>query len=272
MTQHKTARHGRDGTPAPDGGKARRVYLLLKDEIARGAYPDGALLPGEQKLAVEFDVSRVTVRRALDVLHRDGLIEKRPGSGTFVRSARSGAAFSGDFATLMPQLIEMGQKTEARLLSFSYRVPTAAVAAALGLEAGARVQTAVRVRLIDGQPFSHLTTHVPEPIACNYSEADLAGTPLFRLLERGGVRIDNATQSVTATLATPETAEALGVPVGAALLGIERVVRDENERGVEYLSAFYRPDMFSLDMTLSRVGAKGKRQWAPVIGKSGRGG
>ena len=268
MTEHQKTLHKLDGTPAPDGGKARRVYLLLHDEIRRGAYPDGALLPGEQKLAAQFEVSRVTVRRALDALQQDGLIEKRPGSGTIVRSGRSGAVFSGDFATLMPQLIEMGQKTEARLLSFSYGLPLAAVALALGLDDGARVQTAVRVRLIDGQPFSHLTTHVPEHIARNYSEADLASTPLFRLLERGGVRIASASQSVTATLASPETAEALGVSVGAALLGLERVVRDEEGQGVEFLTALYRPDMFSLDMTLNRVGATGKRQWSPVFGKA----
>ena len=141
-------------------------------------------------------------------------------------------------------------------------------AKALALAPGARVQTAVRVRLIAGQPFSYLTTHVPEPIARNYSESDLATTPLFRLLECSGVRIESAAQSVTATLATPETAEALGVSVGGALLGIDRVVQDDAGQGVEYLSALYRPDMFRLDVTLSRVGAKGKREWAPMIGKT----
>ncbi|MBT8408443.1 MAG: GntR family transcriptional regulator [Alphaproteobacteria bacterium] len=251
---------------APEGGKARRVYLLLKDEISRGVYPDGTALPGEQKLAAEFDVSRVTVRRALEALDGDGLIEKRPGSGTIVRAGRDKAMVSGDFTTLMPQLIEMGCATEARLLSFAYGAPAALVASALGLGPDARVQSAVRVRLIDGVPFSHLTTHVPEDIARNYSEADLATSPLFRLLERGGVTIGEASQSVSATLATPDAADALNVAVGAALLSIERVVRDETGRGIEFLFALYRPDMFRMEMTLSRVGEAGHRQWAPVLG------
>lgn len=254
-------------SPLPEGGKSRRVYLLLRDEIARGSYPEGTPLPGEQRLAADFGVSRVTVRRALAALDADGLIERRPGSGTLVRAAPAGDRLSGDFATLMPQLIAMGQSTEARLLSFAYDTATPKVAGLLGLDAEARVQTAVRVRSIDGAPFSHLTTHVPEEIARNYSETELATTPLFRLLERGGVRIDSAEQSVSATLATPDVAEALGVSVGAALLWIERVVRDDTGRGIELLSAQYRPDKFRLDMTLSRVGARGRRQWAPVVGR-----
>ena len=129
-----------------------------------------------------------------------------------------------------------------------------------------KVQTAVRVRYSGDVPFSHLTTHVPEDIASNYGEADLATQPLFRLLERSGVTVTAAHQSVTAALAIPDVAEALGVSVGSPLLFVQRVVRDETGRGVEHLSALYRPDMFRLEMSLERVGAGEGRHWEPVIG------
>jgi GntR family transcriptional regulator len=160
----------------------------------------------------------------------------------------------------------MGRDTTARLLAFSYGPAPAAVAAALGLGGADKVQTAVRVRLVEDRPFSHLTTHVPEDIARNYSEADLATTPLYKLLERGGVTVHAASQSVTATLAAPDVAEALGVSVGSALLALTRVVRDDAGRGVEYLSALYRPDLFRLEMRLARVGDGAGRHWEPVIG------
>ncbi|WP_425091827.1 GntR family transcriptional regulator [Tropicimonas sp. S265A] len=255
------------GSHLPDGGKARRAYLQLRDEITRGTHAPGAILPGETRLAQKCGVSRVTIRRALDALAADGLIEKRLGAGSLVRDPGAQAVpLSGDLASLMPQLVEIGQRTEARLLSFGYGHPPQPVATALGLDAGARVQTAERVRLIGGTPFSHLTTHVPEAIAANYSEADLATTPLFRLLERSGVQIDGAHQSVTAALATPEVARALNVAVGSALLSLTRVVRDAAGGGVEYLSALYRPDLYRLDMDLCRVGSDGDRHWQPVIG------
>ncbi len=253
------------GKGLPEGGKARRVYLHLHEEIMRGIHAPGAVLPGEQKLAVTLDVSRVTVRRALDALESDGLIARRAGSGTTVCAPKVQPALAADFNTLMPQLVEMGQNTTARLLSFSYGVAPGGVATAMGLDPQARVQAAVRLRLVEGEPFSHLTTWVPEKIAENYTEAELATTPLFRLLERSGVKVDAAHQTVGATLASPDVADALGISIGAPLLTLDRVVKDETGRGVEYLSALYRPDMFRLEMTLSRVGAGDGRHWEPVI-------
>lgn len=251
----------------PEGGKARRVYLLLRDDISNGRYAEGDFLPGENRLAETLSVSRITVRRALEALASDGWIEKKTGAGSVVLSRRTNDdKIAANFATLIPQLVEFDRKTTARLLSFSYGRPSRAVADALGLPADGRVQTAVRVRLSDGEPFSYLTTHVPEEIARNYNEADLATQPLFRLLERGGVQVEGADQSVTATLAGPDVAEALEVSVGSPLLWLERIVRDSSGRGVEHLSALYRPDRFRLEMSMTRIGAGESRHWEPVIG------
>lgn len=249
----------------PEGGKARRVYLQLLNDINAGVFPCGAVLPGEQKLAVSLKVSRVTVRRALDALAAEGLIDRRAGAGTTVRPVAVRPSMAADFTTLMPQVVQMGHETTARLLSFSYGVPPAAVAAAMRIAPQGNVQTAVRLRLVEEQPFSHLTTYVPEAIAQNYTEAELATTPLFRLLERSGVEVESADQSVSATLASPEVAGHLGLSVGAPLLSLNRVVRDADGKGVEYLAALYRPDMFKLEMTLSRVGAGDARHWEPVV-------
>ncbi|QBF33201.1 GntR family transcriptional regulator [Thalassococcus sp. S3] len=256
----------------PEGGKSRRVYLLLRERISGGIYADGSVLPSEHKLCAEHGVSRVTIRRALDALCQDGLIKKRVGAGSIVRSNRIiDTPLAADMGTLVPQIVRMGEESTARLLSFSYGPAPKTVSSALGLADGARVQTAVRVRDADGAAFSHLTTHVPEKIAQSYSEADLATTPLFQLLERSGVQIGSARQSVTAALASPDVADALGVSVGTALLGLTRVVMDADGSGVEYLSALYRPDMFRLEMSLHRVGDSQDRHWEPITDKDGGG-
>ncbi len=254
----------------PKGTKAQRVYLSLRDQITGGSLSDGNSLPGEQRLAETFGVSRVTVRRALDALAKTGLIERRAGSGTTVcRGLNVNKPIAMNFSTLMPQLVEMGQSTTARLLSFSYGKAPDFVMRAMGLNAIDDVQIAIRVRSTKKTPFSHLTTYVPAVIAKNYSEDDLASQPLFALLERSGVEIEAAHQSVSATLAGPEVASALGVSVGSALLSLRRVVRDVNGNGVEYLSGLYRPDMFRLEMPLTRVGQGPARHWEPAIGQEG---
>jgi GntR family transcriptional regulator len=245
--------------------KARRIYLLLRDRIASGALPADARLPGEPDLAAEYGVSRVTIRRALDQLAGEGMVERRAGVGTFVR--QGGGMLPPtvvDFADVFSHLKEMGRRTEVRLLAFGYVVPPASIAAALGLAAGERAQRAVRVRQMGGAPFSHLTTHVPERIGLTYSEAEMASQPLLALLERSGLTVARAQQSIGAGLAGPEVAQALQLEIGAPLISLTRLVQDEAGRAVEHLHALYRPDRFTFQMQLQRTGAAGARRWSPL--------
>ncbi|CAH2598715.1 GntR family transcriptional regulator [Rhodovastum atsumiense] len=244
--------------------KARRLYLLLRERIASGELPSGTRLPGEPGLAAEHGVSRMTVRRALDLLAEEGLLRRQPGSGTFVRETGMEQAVCADLADVFSHLKEMGRRTTVRLLQFGYVAPTEAVARALGLATAERAQRSVRIRLLEGAPFSWLTTHVPERIGQTYTEADLAATPLLSLLERSGIVPARARQTIGATLAGPDVAEALEVQIGAPLLSLVRVVEDDGGHGVEHLHALYRPDRFSFTMDLLRTGTPEARRWSPI--------
>ncbi len=246
--------------------KARRIYLLLRDRIVAGELPPGSRLPGEPVLAAEHAVSRVTVRRALDLLDKEGLVQRKAGSGTFVHDTRTVRPIVADLSNVLSHLIDMGRSTDVKLLSFGYGPPSEAVAASLGLVAGERVQRSVRVRMIDGVPFSYLTTHVPEWIGLTWSEAELAARPLLELIERSGVQAERATQAISATLAGPEAAAALDLEIGSPLLSLTRVVYEPSGRGVEHLHALYRPDRYSFHMDLVRTGSDGERRWSPALG------
>ena len=249
---------------AIEPSKTQRIYLLLKEQILKGTLPPGHRLPSEPQLALAHRLSRVTIRRALEGLERDGLIRRQPGAGTFVLDNSSRKGVVGDLSNMLAHLVALGRATRARLLSFSYSLPPAAVAEALKLGEGERVQHSVRVRLIDDTPFSHLTTFVPERVGITYNEADLSSTPLLSLLERSGVIADKANQTISATLAGPEIAEVLEVEVGSPLIAMTRVVFDDHGRGVEYLQALYRPDLHSFQMEMTRTGIGADRRWAPV--------
>jgi GntR family transcriptional regulator len=244
--------------------KARQVYLVLRDRIVSGATGFGTRFPNENELAQSHGVSRVTVRRALAELERERLIERRRSAGTRVIYRPSPAAITGDISGVLANIAEMGRRTTVTLLSFEYVPAEGAPADALGVEIPELLQRAVRVRSIDGLPFSYLTTHVPERIGATYSRQELASRPLLELLDRSGVKVDRATQHISAGLATPAVAAALGVKIGSPLIELVRVVYDARGCGVEHLHALYRPDRYSFEIELLRAGKPSARTWSPV--------
>lgn len=259
------SRRGATSLATPD--KAKRLYLYLRDRIVSGELEPQVRLPSEPALASKHDVSRTTVRRALDQLSQDRLIERRPGAGTFVRGFSSAGRIVVDFANVFNHLLDMGRRTQVRLLSFGYVQPTEDVAVALGLSPEGRAQRSVRVRLMDDVPFSYLVAHVPEAIGTRFTETELGSTPMLELLERSGRSAYTAVQTIGAAQAGPEVADALEVPLGAALLSITRVVRSATGQGVEHLYALYRPERYTLQMELQRTEVDGTKRWAAASPK-----
>jgi len=242
-----------------------QIQVILRERIANGRYGEGELIPSEAELAKEFGVSRITVKRAVNRLAEDGLVDRARGRGTTVsaRPMRS-APVTASIEGLLENLLAMGVETEVRLLDFRYQPAADETARAMGIARGTPVQTAVRVRSLDGEPLSHLVTYVPEDVGRSYDRADLETMPLLALLERYGVEVTEAEQSITATLADPALAEALEVEIGSPLLEVSRVVYDQNRRAVEYIRATYRPDRYRYTMRLSRVHDEGRSLWSPA--------
>ncbi len=244
--------------------KAKQVYLVLRDRILSGASGFGARLPTENQLANLHGVSRVTVRRALGELARERLIERRRSSGTRVTYRPSPAAVSADLSGVLANLAAMGRRTAVKLLSFRYVPAEGAAAQALDVAEDQLLQRSVRVRSVDGVPFSYLTTHVPESISVTFTKQELGSRPLLELLERAGVKVESARQRMSACLATPEVAKALAVRTGSPLIELVRVSFDQRGRGVEHLHALYRPDRYAIEIELERSGAARAKAWSPV--------
>lgn len=244
--------------------KARQVYLVLRDRIVSGAVRFGARLPNENDLAAAHDVSRVTIRRALGELEREHLIERRRSLGTRVIYRPSPARMTADISGVLANIANMGRSTKVKLLSFDYVQAGSAASEALGVGEQDLLQRAVRVRSVDGVPFSYLVTHVPERIGITFKAKDLADRPLLELLERSGVKVERATQRISACLAAPHVAKALGVKTGSPLIELVRIVYDRDNRGVEHLHALYRPDRYGLEFDLVRSGDAAQRSWSAL--------
>jgi GntR family transcriptional regulator len=248
-----------NGLPLP---KYHQIYLVLREQLSEGQHAAG--LPGEVSLAEQFGVARVTVRRALQQLQAEGLVERAPGRGTVPRpqpalpaNGTSQARMTG----LLENIVTMGLATKVRVLDCDLIPASAAVAQALQLEAGATVQRARRVRSTREGALSLITTHVPADLAQGFGRRELARKPILILLEEAGVRIGHARQTVSARLADAEAAQHLGVNVGSALLAVTRLIHDDAGRPVQWLHGLYRPDRYEYQMELSRVGSIDAKVW-----------
>ncbi|MEM8986240.1 MAG: GntR family transcriptional regulator [Pseudomonadota bacterium] len=229
-----------------------QIYTVLKNRITNGVYPFNTVLPGEQELCKSFGVSRITIKRALGELAAEGVVSRHRGRGTVVRLHLPSPIVKANFDGLLENLIQMGVNTDVKLLEFSEMPAPAVIAESLEIAEGDKVQHSIRLRLIEGAPFSYLRTYLPMDIAKPIKKKDLTSTPLLTLLKRSGVKVNSARQTITAVAAEPAVAGALELSVGAPVLKIIRVIKDDELRPVQCIVAFYRPDRYEYEMKLSR--------------------
>jgi len=240
-----------------------QVYVVLRQQIEEGQFEGDRPIPSEHELSQIFKVSRITIRRALDRLKQEGFVSRARGRGTFAQVPAAPQAISANLRGIFENLLAMGLRTRVRLIEFGYVPAPPLVAQKLKLEPGARVQRAVRVRYHENVPFSHLTTYLPEDIGRHCDERELSDTPLLLLMERAGIKVSAADQSVSAKLADTIVAPLLEIETGSPLLWVKRLVFDQNDRPVEYLNALYRPDIYEYQMNMSRVEGEKAVLWSP---------
>jgi GntR family transcriptional regulator len=220
-------------------------YQEIADELRRRATaaPPGSVLPSEAELSQEFDASRVTIRRALELVRDDGLIAARQGFGWFVATEPVRQRLER-LLTIESQLATSGLDAVRRVVDFGFVTPPAHVAAELGTERVLRVK---RVNLADGEPFAVVTVWCPAELGQHLSMADVERRPFYELLD---IDLRGATQTIGADLAERGDAELLAVPVASPLLKCRRVTTDTSGRPVlmsEHLFPAHRTE-FVVDL------------------------
>jgi GntR family transcriptional regulator len=199
----------------------------LRRQVAAGEFAGGGLLPSEAQLASSFAASRVTVRRALEELHEEGLIDSRQGLGWFVAADPLRQSL-GRLGTIEAQLADAGIASERRVLDFGFVTAPARVRKVLGVR---RVLEVRRCNLADSRPFARVTVWCPERLGKGLSLADVERAPFYELLE---APLGGASQTIAATAATTEDAELLEVPAGSPVLMCRRTTRTVSGEPVLY--------------------------------------
>lgn len=236
-----------------ESGRPRHEQISdwLREHIEQGTYDIDEKLPSEKELGEQFDVSRVTVRRALQTLESEDYIYRQQGLGSFVKERRAaqGLVRLTDFAQDMAQA---GLEASSEVVHHASETAPPEVAVHLDTEES-KVMRLDRVRLGDGNPVAFDRTWLPMFYAQLLEGHDLEHETIYHILETEyDIPVLSGHYRITAANAAPAVAESLELEQGEALLLIERLSLTEGEKRIYFQRRYYRSDRVAYELELAR--------------------
>lgn len=227
------------GSPTP---LYHQLKELLAERIARGEWEPGDMLPTEEQLQEQYEISRTTVRQALKELELEGRISRQRGRGTFVSRPKLSHSAEPHFR-LTDTLRQQGVRPGWKVLAAEWLPASAEIAARLELEPGTPVFELRRLRLANDEAIGYHVAHASPALATSIDKGSLeSGGSLGYLQAQKVLEGSYADRVLEAIPATEEVAARLGVEEGTPMFLIRRQVFDREGQPVELLRAVYRGD------------------------------
>ena len=228
------------------------LYYQLKEifleKIESEELKEGDMIPSENELQQIYGVSRATVRNAIQLLVNEGFMEKKKGRGTFVKRRK----IEEQLPVLKSFTEEMaGIDAGKKVISAKYMNPSPAIRARLNLAAAESVFSLKRMMLVDGKPLGILHSYIPAKFKLGLDE-DYSKS-LYRILERNGVRLKDADQTIEASMSDKEQTRLMGQKRSFSTLVIRRVAYSINGEVVEYVKGVYHGDRYRYTCRLTRL-------------------
>ncbi len=211
----------------------RQVYDIIVKKVAEGAWRPGEALPSEQALARDLGVSQGTIRKVLDALTAEKLMERRQGKGTFLAENTQDRTLFRFFKMARPggeRVIPESENETVRI-----RASRVAEQAKLDLSKGDKVVEILRTRWIDGKPAIRETIILPAAMFPDFEKHAPLPNTLYSLYQTAyGLNIVLAKEELRPDLATAEDERILGVAVGTPLLTVDRLALSLQDTKVEW--------------------------------------
>lgn len=233
-------------------------YYQLKDILLRkiedGDWQPEQSIPSERELEEIYNVSRTTVRKALDILVSKGYLYREHGRGTFVAFPRLQQSLH-TLTSFTEDMLRRGMQPGQQILTIDCIQPSRRVRQALSLEPNVELVLRIeRLRLGNDEPVGIHDVYVPlceqDPITAE--ELERSGSLYALLRAKYNLIVADADESLEATVADELEAELLEIAEGSPLLLIERISRLETGRPVEFVRMLYRADRYKYYVHLSR--------------------
>ncbi len=227
-------------TPIPYHYQLRE---LLRGEIVAGRWAVDEKLPSERELCEAFDLSRTTVREAIDALVNEGLLRREKGRGTFVASPKILEGLLQSPTGFSDSMVEQGIPVQTRVLRVEVGTAPYVVAQELRINSHDPIIIIDRLRCIFDEPILIVTSYLPQKLFPALIDEDLTDTSLYYLLRtRYGITIAKAKRYMEAVAANEMEAKLLKISTGAPLMLIESTTYTDEDLPFEYFKARHRGD------------------------------
>jgi GntR family transcriptional regulator len=218
----------------------RQIFLVLRDGIVQGTYTPGTALPKEESLVALFGVARATVRRALADLEAEGLVQRRHGTGTFVRADLSTGASTATLS-YVDELQQTAQTTDVKVITVETVRPPPWVSAVMQIPHDDLAVHAVRLRSAGQTPLMLTDAWVRKDVGRGVTIAALEKNAMYEVLMAQGVKFGRVVQEISAESADPFKAGLLECELSTALIRLTRLMHDCSGQPVQHLTAHMKP-------------------------------
>lgn len=239
------------------------IYFQIKQTvrgwIVNRQYNPGEKIPSEAELMAQFKVSRLTVRQAITQLVQEGLLVSRRGEGTFVSTdERLINSFNAELRGFLDNIFARNLNLETREVKVARMAAPKLVKQKLELDNGdCDVIQIKRNRFHNGKNFNFAINYLPLAIGERIVESKLYKKPLSQILVGDlGVCFEESMQTIEASFADQEVAEALAIASGSPILYIERIVYNKEHKPVDLFQSSYPGDRCKLIVRFKNVNSK----------------
>ena len=233
--------------------KYYQLSNILRQKIEEGTWQAHEPIPSERQLEEQYNLSRPTIRQAIELLVRQGFLYRVHGKGTFVSPPKLQKGIL-ELTSFSEDMRNRGLKPGQIFLDFGFVDPPAQVRKQLELLAGRQVLRIKRVRTGNGEPIGIQDSFLALPPGQEITRAEVEqGGSIYNILqEKFGIFPSEADETLEVTLASAEEAALLEIPPGSPLLLNERTLWSQNRQAVEFVKILYRGDRYKYTVRLTR--------------------
>lgn len=225
----------------------KKKHEIVKEDILNkiliGDYEVGKLIPKEMDLADKYNVSRPTVRKAIQSLVRDGYLNRKQRIGTRVVRKKIDQGFTQSLTSFDTEMTRKGMTPKTQVISFSEVEASEDVRTKLELNEDELVYRLVRLRFGDDDPLVIVTTYLPSKYLPDLLEYDFQSYSLYSVLEKKGYGVKSISRTLEIILADELAGELLDINENDPLFYFKSIGRTEKKIPIEFSVARYRSDI-----------------------------